>query len=101
MLELVGTSCAEFIRTTNKVCALANSRFAQSAVAKRNNFFIGPRCWVNRLVSTACHRGCKEAIRRGDDEGRILTLPPERGRSPPAARRSVEEVCSIPEPLCR
>ena len=34
----------------------------------------------------------------------FLTPPPERGRSPPAARRSVEVVWSIPEPfhqLCR
>jgi len=31
--------------------------------------------------------------------GRILTIPPERGRSPPAARRSVEVVWSIPEPF--
>ena len=31
--------------------------------------------------------------------GRILILPPERGRSPPAASRSVEVVWSIPEPF--
>jgi len=30
---------------------------------------------------------------------RLLTLPPERGRSPPAARHSVEVVWSIPEPF--
>src|SRR6185503_14282657 len=30
---------------------------------------------------------------------RILSLPPERGRSPPAARRSVEVVWGIPEPF--
>src|SRR5437773_6338751 len=33
--------------------------------------------------------------------GRILTLPPERGRSPPAARLSVEGVWRIPESLHR
>src|SRR5205823_7661542 len=33
--------------------------------------------------------------------GRILTLPPERGRSPPAARLSVEVVWRIPESLHR
>jgi len=31
--------------------------------------------------------------------GGILTLPPERGRSPPAARRSVEVVWNFPEPF--
>ena len=30
---------------------------------------------------------------------RLLTLPPERGWSPPAARYSVEVVWSIPEPF--
>ena len=35
----------------------------------------------------------------GYPTGRILTQPPERGRSPPAARRSVEVMCRIPESL--
>jgi len=46
------------------------------------------RAPTNRqLVDALPQRGC------------ILTLPPERGRSPPAARRSVEVVWSIPEPF--
>jgi len=38
-------------------------------------------------------------VSHGPRGGRSLTLPPERGRSPPAARRSVELVWSIPEPF--
>src|SRR5580765_5077654 len=48
----------------------------------------------------AASSGKSKSISNGP-RGRVLTLPPERGRSPPAARRSVEVFWSLPETLHR
>src|SRR5262245_47293842 len=41
----------------------------------------------------------RSSVATRQTSGRILTRPAERGRSPPAARRSVEVVWSIPAPF--
>src|SRR6185369_16518573 len=67
---------------------------SKGSSASGRNFF---KISIKWLSVTQGAGGCKVGFGCANRAGCFLTLPPKRGRSPPAARRSAEVVWSIPE----